>query len=133
MDADLKGRRAAMTRDRILSRRTLFMPHGNVARGGGWAPLVDVYRTLDGWLVKCDLAGIAPEDVTLSIHGNRLTIRGVRRDCCLEEGCSHYVLEIAYSHFERTIELPEVVDRTAPIIEFRQGMLLIRIPTEATR
>src|ERR1700730_13381230 len=120
-----------MKGDRILARRTLFMPGGGVTRGGCWVPLVDVYRTPDGWLIKCDLAGIAPEDVTLSIQGNRVTIRGVRRDCCLEEGCSHYVLEIAYSEFERTIELPEIVDRVAPLTEFRQGMLMIRMQTEA--
>ena len=122
-----------MTRDRSPSRRGLFLPSGAVARGGGWAPLVDVYRTAEGWLIKCDLAGIAREDVTLVVAGNRVTVRGVRRDCCVEEGCSHYVLEIAYSHFERTIELPEIVDRVAPVVEFRQGMLLIRMQTEATR
>jgi len=121
-----------MMRDRILAKRTLFMPSGDLTRGGCWVPLVDVYRVPGGWLIKCDLAGIAPEDVTLSIQGSRVTIRGVRRDCCLEEGCSHYVLEIAYSHFERTIELPEHVDPT-PITEFRQGMLLIRMQTEARR
>jgi len=122
-----------MMRDRILSRRTLFMPSGDFAGGGCWAPLVDVYRATGGWLIKCDLAGIAPEDLSLSIDGRRVTIRGVRRDCCLEEGCSHYVLEIAYSEFERTIELPEVVDPATTVTEFRQGMLLIRMQTEATR
>jgi HSP20 family protein len=122
-----------MMRDRILSRRTLFMSSGDVAGGGCWAPLVDVYRAPSGWLIKCDLAGIAPEDLTLSIEGRRVTIGGVRRDCCLEEGCSHYVLEIAYSEFERTIELPERVDPATAVTEFRQGMLLIRMQTEATR
>jgi HSP20 family protein len=122
-----------MTRDRIFSRRTLFMPGGDIAGGGCWMPLVDVYHAPGGWLIKCDLAGVAPDDVTLAVLGNCVTVRGVRRDCCLAAGCSHYVLEIAYSRFERTIELPERVDHATVTSEFRQGMLLIRIQTEATR
>jgi HSP20 family protein len=119
-----------MTGDRTHWMRTLFLPN---TRAESWTPLVDVYRTRDGWLIKCDLAGVAPEDLMLRIQGRRLTVQGSRRDCCLEEGCSHYVLEISYSRFERTIELPENVELAEVATEFRQGMLLIRIQREASR
>jgi HSP20 family protein len=112
---------------------TLFQASTGSAAGVTWQPLVDVYRTRGGWLVKYDLAGVLPEDLTLRVHGRSLTIRGTRRDCCLEEGCSHYRLEIAYSRFERTIELPEDLDQTRMTTEFRQGMLLVRIEKEAPR
>src|SRR6266404_5392514 len=118
-----------MTCDRIHWVRRLFLPPVR-SRADSWTPLVDVYRTRDGWLIKCDLAGVAAEDLTLTIAGPRLTVRGSRRDCCLEEGCSHYLLEISYSHFERTIELPENVELANVTTEFRQGMLLIRIQRE---
>jgi HSP20 family protein len=121
-----------MARDRIHLMRTLFLP---VAQGGPradiWQPLVDVYRARDGWLIKCDLAGVRPEDLALSVNGSRLTVRGSRRDCSLDEGCSHYRLEIAYSQFERTIELPDNLERAQLTTEFRQGMLLVRIRKEA--
>ena len=96
-----------------------------------WQPLADVYRTHDGWLIKYDLAGVLPEDVILTVEDSCLTIRGSRRDCCMEEGCCHYRMEISYSHFERTIELPDTLERARICTEFRQGMLLVRVQKEA--
>lgn len=96
-----------------------------------WQPLADVYRTQNGWLVKYDLAGVLPEDVILTVEDSRLTLRGTRRDCCLEEGCRHYRMEISYSYFERTIELPDTLERAQISTEFRHGMLLVRIQKEA--
>jgi HSP20 family protein len=123
-----------MARDRIHLVRTLFLPSaGAPARDGNWQPLADVYRTPDGWLVKWDLAGVRPEDISLVVEGPRLTVRGTRRDACLSEGCRHYRLEIAYSQFERTIELPEDVERACIATEYRQGMLLVRLQKEAPR
>jgi len=116
-----------MSCDRTDWMRRLFAPSAALS----WRPLADVYRTPHGWLVKCELAGVRPEDLTVSVRGSHLTLRGARRDCCLEEGCSHYRLEISYSQFERTIELPENLDRAHLTTEFRHGMLLVRIEREA--
>src|SRR4051794_19273554 len=70
-----------------------------------WRPATDVYRTADGWLVKFELAGVAAEDITLSARGNALRVRGRRRDCCAAPGCRQVHMEIAYSRFERQVEL----------------------------
>lgn len=102
-------------------------------QAGGWQPLIDVYRTLSGWLLKVDLAGVEPKDVTLELKGRCLRIRGQRRDWCLEEGCHFFRMEIAYSHFERLIELPDNLDQASITSEFQHGMLLIRITTRTER
>src|SRR5437868_4907538 len=117
-----------MPRDRADWMGRLFAPS---AEAGRWRPFADVYRTPTGWLVKCEIAGVLPEDLTLSVRGSCLTVCGTRRDWCLEEGCSHYVLEISYSHFERTIELPENLERARLTTEYRHGMMLVRIEREA--
>jgi len=119
-----------MSRDCTDWVRRMFVPS---IEATPWRPLADVYRTPRGWLVKCEIAGVRPEDLTLSVRGSHLTIGGTRRDWCLEDGCSHYRLEIAYSHFERSVELPENLDRARLTTEFRHGMLLIRIEREAPR
>ncbi len=95
-----------------------------------WRPAADVYQTRDGWLLKFDLAGVRPEDVELTISGRRLTVRGTRRDRCLEESCHCYRMEIAYSHFERSLELPFNLERARITREYREGMLLVRVHTE---
>jgi HSP20 family protein len=96
-----------------------------------WQPPTDVYRTREGWLVKFDLAGVRPEDVQLRVSGAQLTVSGTRRDWCREEGCSYYLMEITYSHFERSIQLSGDLGRAHITTEHRYGLLLVRIRMEA--
>ncbi len=96
-----------------------------------WQPAADVYRTERGWLVKFDLAGVRRNDVQLAIHGSDLTLTGCRRDELIEEGILHYRMEIAYSCFARTIEMPCDLARAEILTEMRDGMLLIRITPDA--
>jgi HSP20 family protein len=92
-----------------------------------WRPAADVYRRPDGWLLKFDLAGVSPGDVVISVEGRRVTVRGVRRDNVLDECCTCYRMEITYSEFERTVDLPCVVENAHWEIEFNNGMLLVRL------
>jgi HSP20 family protein len=94
-----------------------------------WSPPVDIYRTRAGWLVKFDLAGVARSDLQLAVSGRHLTVRGRRRDWCVEAGaaCSAYSMEITYSEFERTVELPGEVEHLRVITDYRDGMLLVQL------
>jgi HSP20 family protein len=116
-----------------VKRSCFFLPAAQSAGEPAWQPPTDIYRTRHGWLVKFDLAGVRPEDVKLTYSGNRLTVRGVRRDCSVEEGCSHYQMEISYSHFERSITLPVALENAALSVEHRDGMLLVHLRQEAGR
>jgi HSP20 family protein len=108
----------------------LFLPAAQTARQHAWQPPVDVYRARGGWLVKFDLAGVRPQDVEWSVSQNQLTVRGSRRDCLLEEGCSHYRMEIAYSRFERSVEIPGDLSAARITTEHRDGMFIVRIRWE---
>jgi HSP20 family protein len=121
-----------MSRDLIRLMQSLF-PTTGMGPEAVWRPAVDVYRTERGWLLKFDLAGVRPQDVTLKVHGNRLTIQGVRRDLTTEQGCSHYRMEISYSHFERTLELPGTIEPASIATDYRNGMLLVHLTTEADK
>jgi HSP20 family protein len=122
-----------MSRDMIRLMQSLFPHRGEALAESVWRPAVDVYRTRSGWLLKFDLAGVRPEDVSLSVQGCRLTLRGVRRDWVAEEGCSYYRLEISYSNFERCVELPCSVEPADITTDYRHGMLLVHIRTEAEK
>jgi HSP20 family protein len=113
--------------------QSLVMPPEMQAPAPGWQPSTDVYRTPKGWLIKFDVAGVRPEDVEVTVSGNRLSVRGIRRDSCLEEGCQCYQMEIAYSRFERHLTLPTDLARARVDAEHRQGMLLVRIHLEEPR
>src|SRR5262245_59628016 len=121
-----------MSRDLIRLMQSLFT-QGQLLHEVCWQPSVDVYRTPKGWLLKFDLAGVRPEDVSLEVHGRRLTLRGVRRDWAAEEGCNCYRMEISYNDFERSLELPCDLDQARIGTDFRYGMLLVHLETEAEK
>jgi HSP20 family protein len=121
-----------MSKDVIRLMHALFLPNVDSCRPELLCPPTDVYRTQTGWLVKFELAGVRAEDIHLEVLGPRMTIRGVRRDCTAAEELHCYRMEIAYSEFERSLELPCDLRRADITTEYRDGMLLVRIQTEAT-
>src|ERR671936_2664726 len=98
-----------------------------------WRPAVDTYRTRHGWLAKFDLPGVRPEDIQLLVEGRCLSLRGIRRDWLLEEGCHYHSLEITYSPFERHLEFPTDLQHARLTTDYQAGMLLVRIQTEEER
>jgi HSP20 family protein len=109
--------------------QVLIVFGANLDLGGEacWRPAADIYRTRTGWLIKYDVAGVKAEDIEVTVRGSQITIRGVRRDWRLEEGCSHYSMEISYNRFERTLELPCDLEGAEVKIEGREGILLVRL------
>ena len=94
-----------------------------------WTPAVDIYRVANGWLIKFDLAGVRPNDIQLNVCGRRLTVSGRRGDWVVEESrsCCAYSMEITYSQFERTLELPSEIEQLEIQTEYRDGMLLVSL------
>jgi HSP20 family protein len=116
-----------MSDDLIRLMHALFLPGAEACQEGPWHPNTDVYRTRDGWLVKFELAGVRPEDINLQVLGPRMSLTGVRRDATASEACRSYRMEIAYSRFERSLELPCDLKQAEITSEYRDGMLLVRV------
>jgi HSP20 family protein len=95
-----------------------------------WKPAVDIYRSHEGWLAKFDLAGVRPQDIQVTARGHCLTICGVRRDWLIREGHRSHSMEISYNRFLRSIQFPCRVDDAQMAVEYRDGMLLVRLITE---
>jgi len=96
-----------------------------------WQPSADIYRAGTVWLVKFDLAGVRQQDIQVELDGNRLAIRGVRRDLTILDGQRVYSMEIAYNQFERIVELPVNVETAHFASECRDGMFLVSITPAA--
>lgn len=94
-----------------------------------WQPAVDVYRSQNGWILKFDLAGVRMEDVQVRVGKRAVSVSGVRRDWFRgENGCCHYSMEITYNRFARTIDLPEELNTSNFRLDYRDGILFVRIP-----
>jgi HSP20 family protein len=104
--------------------------HDKRPSGRLWCPAADVYRTDNGWIVKVDLAGIEPADVSVTLDGPALRISGSRRDGTCGEGVSHYQLEITYSRFEKMIQFPRSIDHAKIERNYHHGLLILHLVEE---
>jgi HSP20 family protein len=93
-----------------------------------WMPVVDVYETKDDLILKFELPGVREKDVSLSITGDLLTVRGERSfDQELKNDNSYHV-ERAYGKFERTVQLPMPVQADRVKAVYRDGVLEVKLP-----
>jgi|GEM_PF-991812 len=99
----------------------------NDHRDSALRPPTDVCSIPSGWLVKIELAGVKPDDVSIDIQGSVIQVHGSRRDYTCDEVTGHYNMEIAYQRFFRSVELPRPVDASQISVDFRDGMLLLRV------
>jgi HSP20 family protein len=98
-----------------------------VSPSAAWQPAADVYHCQGGWLIKFDLAGVRHEDIKIRLIGSTLVVSGTRRDCRVYEHQVAHSMEIAYSRFERSVELPNGVSADNIRSEYQDGMLLVHI------
>lgn len=90
-----------------------------------WKPSVDIFHRGKSWFVKVELAGVQPDQLSISASDNVLSLRGSRKDVVREAGCSYHALEISYSNFARHLALPVAIDTSTLQWEYSNGMLLI--------
>ena len=92
-----------------------------------WYPAADVYKAEGGWVVKVELAGVAPDELEVVVSGDTLRISGVRRDEMTYESISYHQLEITYSRFEKTIRFPCPVEGATVERLYKDGLLVLHL------
>jgi HSP20 family protein len=92
-------------------------------------PAVDVSRTEDPPVVTivCDLAGVDPGDIELSVASGILSITGSRRRPATEQAVYHQI-ELDYGPFERHVPIGEEVDPGGAEASYDRGLLTVRLP-----
>jgi HSP20 family protein len=100
-------------------------PMKTSSNGVAWVPNMDVFTHEGGVVVKAELAGIRREDLTLTVEGNRLRIRGMRRDCPRAPGSRFLMMEIEYGAFEAAVDLPSGLDMASARAVYLNGFLKI--------
>jgi HSP20 family protein len=93
-----------------------------------WFPVVDMYETKDDLLLNFELPGVGEKDVSLSITGDLLTVRGERHFRQELKDDHAYHIERAYGRFERAVQLPMPVQAGRVTATFRDGVLEVKLP-----
>jgi HSP20 family protein len=94
----------------------------------GWMPKIDVMQRNNELIVRADLPGVNPDDVTVEISDDAITISGERKQEHLEENGSVYRFERTYGTFYREIPLPEGAISNQAKAAFKDGVLEITVP-----
>jgi HSP20 family protein len=97
--------------------------------GRAWVPAVDMHETANDLVLKVEMPGVRDKDVSVSITGDLLTIKGERR-WSEDEGRDQKPLHVerVYGQFERVIQLPLAVQGDKVKATYRDGVLEITLP-----
>jgi HSP20 family protein len=98
-------------------------------RRQGFSPAVDVYYqgSPPCAVVRAELAGVDPNEVTLEVRGRELVISGQRAEESADERL-YQQLEIHHGPFRRVVALGADVDADAADARYEDGMLIVQLP-----
>ena len=99
--------------------------------GRGVFPPVNVFQDKEGYLVRVEMPGVAPEKVNIETVGQTLTISG-ERETNHVEGASYHRRERDGGTFSRSFTLPSNLDLDSAAASYKHGVLSIRVPLKAT-
>jgi HSP20 family protein len=88
----------------------------------------EVKETKEGYLFKADVPGIKEDDITINLHGNRLSVSGKREEEKKHESETYFSYERSYGTFTRSFTLPEGIDGDKVQANLKDGVLSILVP-----
>ena len=104
---------------------------GSRLAGDAWAPDLDVSETDEEILIKADLPGVDEKDLSVSLSGTNLLIKGEKKEEKEEKGKHFHRIERSFGSFQRTVALPVAVDSSRIKAEYGKGVLEIHLPKKS--
>lgn len=101
---------------------------------GDWLPesegqlTIDVYQTPNHIIIKSTIAGVAPEDLDITITNDMVTIRGKREKDEEIKTEDYYYQECYWGAFSRSVILPTDVQSDEAEASLKNGILTIKLP-----
>lgn len=119
----------------VLSLRELMdrfwnEPMGSVRRwsDGASVPAVDLYQTDEEVVLQAVLPGIKPEDISISVTGDVVSLRGATVQEAEHKDATYFVRERRSGEFSRSLPLPAPVVADKARAEFENGVLTLTLP-----
>jgi HSP20 family protein len=98
-------------------------------KGGGEGQLpVDVHQTASDIIIRAFVAGVRPDELSISISRDMVEIEGSRMEREQVAGPDYFTRELFWGSFSRTIMLPQEVDVESSSASAKDGLLTIILP-----
>ncbi len=94
---------------------------------------IDLFRRGNTLVIRAAVAGVQPEDLSVNVQDDMLTIRGERRHEETIDREDWFHQECFWGSFSRSIILPEDIDDRGIEASLKQGLLEIRLPILPTK
>lgn len=95
---------------------------------GAYFPAVNVWSNTEEAVVLAEIPGVDPSAFDISVVGKTLTIKGQRPELELKDGEKYLRRERGDGRFNRTIELPFIVEPEKVHAQYKLGVLKIVLP-----
>jgi HSP20 family protein len=93
----------------------------------GVYPAINVFTDREGYVLRMEVPGVAPEDLEIETQSRTMRVSGKRTIKTPGEGSFHR-RERAVGEFSRSLQLPADLDTARAEASCKHGMLTIRIP-----
>ncbi|MEE8412473.1 MAG: Hsp20/alpha crystallin family protein [Acidobacteriota bacterium] len=100
---------------------------------GNWMPNADILETEDTLVLKVELPGVAPDKLSLSVHGGNVILRGEKARPSAEGAVEFHTAERQFGRFKRVIQLGVPVNTRLATAELSNGLLEVRFPKVPNR
>ena len=107
-------------------------PEASNERSITWVPSVDIHEEADKFVVRADLPGVEPKDISITAENRVLTLRGQRHFEQRENQKGFERLERVEGSFLRRFTLPENVQDDQIKARHVNGVLEVTIPKTPT-
>lgn len=111
--------------DRVFERPLAWWDLG--PSGRGVFPPANIFSDREGYVIRLEVPGLRPEDITVEAHGNTLTVSGKRDTGAVARGSFHR-RERWSGEFSRSFQLPPDLDPSKAQATYSKGILTIRVP-----
>lgn len=88
----------------------------------------DVYEIDDTTVATLSVAGVTPQELTVTVEGTTLIVSGRRAEEVTSEDKDYYNKEIRRGSFMRSLQLPRSVDASQATAHYDNGMLTVTLP-----
>lgn len=89
---------------------------------------VDVHQTAGDIIIRAFVAGVRPDELSISISRDMVEIEGSRMEREQVAGPDYFTRELFWGSFSRTILLPQEVDVDASSASAKDGLLTLILP-----
>jgi HSP20 family protein len=116
---------------RLAGHDDVWEPEG-LATTGNWIPAVDILEGDRDVVIRAELPGLEPKDVTIAVENNILTLKGERRTEAETKKENYHRMERSFGAFRRSFALPATLDSDRVTAEFKNGLLTVTLPKKET-